>query len=586
MKGNPKMTKIKNIFQSYIIINPSGIVARLITAWLIAAELFLIFTEAPFTSLDFFTGKSFLIFLVLILSVFLALFAVRSEKLLSALMIAAAFSYCLFAAVEYSDFYFLLGCAVVTAGAVHFSKLGVLRFSLSSKALWISVIVLMLLFTLGIGAVCCMKYKNHWTPCYDFGIFAQMFEYMKDTGLPFTTCERDGLLSHFAVHFSPIFYLLLPVYMLFPSPLTLMIGQCLIAASGVIPLVLICRSHKLSELSSLAFSACYLLYPAFAGGCGYYLHENNFLAPLILWLIYFLERDRLIPVFLFGLLTLSVKEDAAVYTAIVSLYFIFARKNYKCSISLFIFSIVYFITVTSCLSSCGDGVMTGRYNNYIYDESGLFAVIKSAIMNPLYAVQQCLTEAKIKYILQMLLPLIFMPFCTKKASRLILFLPFILVNIMTNYVYQYDIYYQYGFGSGAILIYLSVINYADMGRKRGRLLICAALCSGIVFLGSFGSRLNYYDYYSRTQTERETIDTALSLIPEDSSVSCCTFILPNLYYVKELYQLETTEHRTDYYVLDLRIKNEKYSAEDYINDEFEEVFYSEGIVGVFRRIKV
>lgn len=577
------MTKLKKIYQVCFKGSPAATVSRLITAWLAAAELMLIFTEIPFTSLEFFTGKSFCIFLLLILLFFGALCAVRSEKILSVLMIAFAFSYCLFSAAEHSDFYFLTGCAAVTTGTVHFSKLGAPRFSLSSKTLWVSVIALMLLFTLGIGAVCCMKYKNHWTPCYDFGIFAQMFEYMKNTGLPFATCERDGLLSHFAVHFSPILYVLLPFYMLVPSPLTLLIGQCLAAASGVIPLVLICRSHKLSNLSSAVFSACYLLYPAFAGGCGYYLHENNFLAPLVLWLIYFFEKDRLIPVFIFGLLTLSVKEDAAVYTAIVSLYFIFARKNYKCSVSLFIFSIIYFIAVTACLSYCGDGVMTGRYDNYIYDDSGLFAVIKSAVMNPIYAVQQCLTETKIKYILQMLLPLMFMPLHTKKASRLILLLPFILVNIMTNYTYQYDIYYQYGFGSGAILIYLTVINYADMGRKRGKLLLCAALCSCVVFLGTFGSRLNYYGYYRQTAFERETIDAALSLIPENVSVSCCTFILPNLYYVKELYQLETTEHKTDYYILDLRVENEKYSSENYFTDEFETVFYSEGVVGVFRR---
>ncbi len=50
------------------------------------------------------------------------------------------------------------------------------------------------------------------TPTYDFGIFSQMFYYMKETGMPLTTVERDGLLSHFNVHMSPIYYLLLPFY--------------------------------------------------------------------------------------------------------------------------------------------------------------------------------------------------------------------------------------------------------------------------------------------------------------------------------------------------------------------------------------
>ena len=61
------------------------------------------------------------------------------------------------------------------------------------------------------------------TPSYDFGIFSQMFHYMKTSGQPLTTLERDGLLSHFAVHVSPIYYLLLPVYCLFPKPETLQV---------------------------------------------------------------------------------------------------------------------------------------------------------------------------------------------------------------------------------------------------------------------------------------------------------------------------------------------------------------------------
>lgn len=579
---------IKSRYISYFKQDPAGLITRLAASWLFVSELYLIFTPEPFNSLSFFSKNGFGIFLLFLFTGFAALCAVRSEKAINLMMIAAAFSYCIAAVSEYSEIYFILGCSVIIAAVVHFSKISDIKPSLSVKMLWITGILLILIFTLAVGAVCCLKYKNHWTPCYDFGIFAQMFEYMKETGLPLTTCERDGLLSHFAVHFSPIFYLLLPFYILMPSPVTLLVGQCLITASGVIPLILICGNNKLSNLSAAAFSLCYTLYPAFAGGCGYYLHENNFLAPLVLWLIYFFEKDRLVPVFIFGLLTLSVKEDAAVYTAVTALYFIFARKNYKCSVSLFVFSVVYFLVVTWVLSAFGDGVMTGRYDNYIYDDSGLFAVIKATLQNPLYAVQQSLNENKLKYILQMLLPLMFMPLRTKRASRLILLLPFILVNIMTNYVYQYDIYYQYGFGSGAILIYLSAINYADMGADMGterkKTFLCAALCSVLIFLGAFGGRLNYWGYYEQSADQREIIDAALELVPREASVSCCTFLLPNLYYVKELYQMETTEKKTEYYVVDFRIESDRYCAGDFMGEEFKTVFYEEGVVGVFRRV--
>ncbi len=578
------MTNIITGYVSYFKQDPARLMPRLITAWLFVSQIYLIFIPEPFNSLSFFPKNGFAAFLFFLLTAFAALCALRNEKAINLLMIAAAFTYCIAAVSEYSEIYFILGCSVIIAAVVHFSKISDIKFSVSAKTLWLTGILLILLFTAAVGTVCCLKYKNHWTPCYDFGIFAQMFRYMRETGLPMTTCERDGLLSHFAVHFSPIFYLLLPFYMLLPSPLTLLLGQCLVSASGVIPLILICGNHKLSNLSAAIFALCYTLYPAFAGGCGFYLHENNFLAPLIMWLIYFFERDKLVPILVFGFLTLAIKEDAAVYTAIVSLYFIFARKNYRCSVSLLVISITYFMAITYFLSSHGDGVMTGRYDNYIYDESGLFAVIKAALQNPLYAVQQSLNQDKIKYILQMLLPLMFMPLRPKSAERLLLLLPFILVNIMTNYVYQYDIYYQYGFGSGAILIYLSVINYGDMGGERKKSLLCAALCSALVFLGTFGGRLNYLGYYGRSAEERAIIDKAIGLVPEDASVACCTFLLPNMYYIEELYQLESTENEAEYYVVDFRIESDRYSAEDFAGKEFEAVFYEEGIVGVFRKV--
>lgn len=66
-------------------------------------------------------------------------------------------------------------------------------------------------FFLFVSAWTVGRVRSFSTPTYDFGIFSQMFFYLKESGLPMTTVERDGPLSHFAVHVSPIYYLMLPV---------------------------------------------------------------------------------------------------------------------------------------------------------------------------------------------------------------------------------------------------------------------------------------------------------------------------------------------------------------------------------------
>lgn len=556
----------------------------LFTAWIATLTVFLAINDKPFYELEFFEGINIVIFILLVISMCFLLFLINNEKIIALLTVIFSASYCIIGARICYDFYFLAGCCGIVSGIVYYSKLEGIRLKISRLMLWIGAAVLILAFTVIIGVTCCLKYNNFWTPCYDFGIFSQMFYYMKETGLPLVTCERDGLLSHFAVHFSPIYYLLLPFYVIFPTPLTLMIGQCAVTALGIVPLIKICRSHGLSSLASLAFGICYILYPAMAGGCNYYIHENNFLAPLILWLIYFMEKEKTVLSFVFGLSVLLIKEDAAVYVAVIALYFIFANKNYKCSVSLLLFSVIYFLWVTSYLSVFGDGVMTGRYNNYIYDEGGLFTVIKAVVQNPVYAVQQCFAEQKIKYFLQMLVPILFMPFCTKKTPRLILLIPFILINLMTNYRYQYDIMFQYGMGSGAILLYLSVLNFSDMGKKRGKLLLSSVICSAIIFVGTFRGWLMYYESYDSRANERAALEYAAGLIPNDASVVSSTMILPNLSQRREIYELERTKHEAEYYVIDLRYAHEGYSVEDFRTDEYEEVYICEGIVAVFRRI--
>ena len=82
------------------------------------------------------------------------------------------------------------------------------------KVLVTIMTALWLAFVIG-GTVC--RYLLNWSSTFDFGIFSQMYYYMKETFLPLTTCERDGLLSHFAVHMSPAYYLFLPIYWLFPK---------------------------------------------------------------------------------------------------------------------------------------------------------------------------------------------------------------------------------------------------------------------------------------------------------------------------------------------------------------------------------
>ena len=386
------------------------------------------------------------------------------------------------------------------------------------------------------------------TPTFDFGIFAQMFHSMKTTGLPITTVERDGPLSHFAVHVSPIYYLLLPFYALVPIPATLQVLQAVVLASAVIPLWKIGKHHGLSPLPRMLSCFILLFYPAYAGGTSYDIHENAFLTPLILWLLYGMDRRNGWITGLSALLTLMVKEDAAVYVAVIALYLLLRavlrgkkRWDLIAGALLLAGSLLWFGAVTAYLSGSGDGVMTYRYDNFIYDDSSsLMTVIKAVLLCPMKAVFECVDPEKLEFIALTLLPLAGLPLITRRYDRYILLIPYILVNLMSDYQYQHDIFFQYTYGSTACLIYLTVVNLADMKLPWQRMgAVAAALAVGI---GCFSAQilpkalryptycLTYTDYYDSL---REVLDT----VPEGASVAATTFFTTELSRRDVLYDI-------------------------------------------------
>ena len=384
-------------------------------------------------------------------------------------------------------------------------------------------------------------------PTFDFGIFAQMFHSMKTSGLPITTVERDGTLSHFAVHVSPVFYLLLPFYMLVPRPETLQVLQAAVLASAVIPLYLLAGRHGLPPFMRTALCALLLLYPAFSGGASYDIHENAFLTPLILWLFYAIDRKNAPLIALFAALTMMVKEDAPVYIAVIALWLLLSgvlhRRKWALAagILLLVSSTAYFMGVTSYLANSGDGVMTYRYQNFIYDgSSSLVTVIKAVLLSPMKAIFECVDKEKLEFIALTLLPLAGLPLLTRRYERLLLLIPYILVNLMSDYRYQHDIFFQYTYGSTACLFYLVTVNLADLKAKNLRLgVLAVALCVSASF---FGARIlpkaaepmedckTYGPYYDKI---RETLD----IIPDDASVAATTYYTVHLSQRDTLYDI-------------------------------------------------
>ncbi|MBE6757912.1 MAG: DUF2079 domain-containing protein [Ruminococcaceae bacterium] len=498
-----------------------------------------------------------------------------------------------------SRMYLFLALAAFTAVLVYYAEIrGLLSVRWLRPARWSVWTVCAVLFLAMAGALAvlgCLRYRCYIAPNFDFGIFCQMFHNMKETGLPLTTCERNQLMSHFAVHVSPVYYLMLPAYMLFPSPYTLAVGQAVVVASGVFPLLLICRRYGLSAKVSVAMTLAYAAYPALSAGCLYDLHENCFLAPLLLLLFCAYEYKKTFPMVAAALLVLSVKEDAAAAVAIFALYVLFSRRDVKRGLLLFSMAVLWFGVALWLLDTYGEGGMIGRYADYQYGGGGLLSIVKTLAVNPGLFLRRVLSATaekpaeKLWYLLQLALPLAPLLCGTRRLSRFILLLP-VAVNLLSNWPYQYNVTFQYSFGVSAFFLYLCVMNAAEQKpaeRRAGATF--AVLTAVMLYVMVFWPSVTASVQRCKNNAETcRTLDAVLETIPDEASVTCSTFLLPHLADRAVVYEdVYHKEMDADYFVVDLRpgYRNGKHEEllANYRAAGYRDVEVKENVIAVLRK---
>lgn len=559
--------------------------AAFIAAFCIASTVEVLAQEGAFSAISFVSDVNLMRFVMICLIVTLVLWAmsviIKQGALITYTLLAGALSLSLCMAFYMHDLYLSAGVLVVMLiicrWLVTDDKLLLSQLNLSRKATFVYCVALFALSTAILGYFTVMRHYSYSTSNYDFGIFTQMFESMRKTGLPTTTLERNRELSHFAVHFSPIYYLILPGYMIFQSPEYLLVMQAALIAAGLFPLLGICRRLNLSGKVTAAILTVYALMPAMTNTQFYDFHENAFLPVMILCTCYFMVREKTLPMFGFALLTLCVKEDAAIYIIAIALYMIVGRKNYLKGALMLIMSGVYFVAVTSVMSAFGEGIMSGRLDNYYpaNADKSFATVIKTCFTGISYFIAQVFTKDKIIFIIYMLAPILFAPLLSKKISTLLLLVPMVVINLMPSWPYQYDIGFQYAFGPAALIIFAAALSFKEMKPKTRRMALMLSLCVCVVFAAQLTANkcVNYSKSARNGAAVFKATTECINSIPEDASVTATTFFTPWLYRHETVFMAPYTSeenYRTEYVLIDARTnaeeteKIEQYMGNDYV----------------------
>lgn len=549
------MNKLKRISDFLF----SGIFEKFFACWFFAGTGIMLFSKGEIRLDNTDIAKSILIF-----TVFFALLSVLEQKQKGFRYLAIPLAVLPFGCVLLyynSSIYTFSALAVIYALSVHhyITNRTPLNIKFSRKHAFIFAAVCTVFFCGCVTALSVYRYLTYSAPNFDFGIFCNMYYNMRESFRPLVSCERDRILSHFAVHFSPALYVFLPVYFIFPSPVTVAVCQTIAIYSGIIPFLLIMKNRNISPKIMCALSVMYLGNAAFGGGCLYDFHENCLLVPFLMWMFYFYEKKKFPAMLIFALLTLMVKEDAFVYVAVFAVYTIIADKQYIKGTGLLLFAGIYFIGACYYINNFGMGIMSDRFSSMINGNEGLLGMVKTVLFNPQYSVKQIFltkdtSAEKLFYFIQIFAPLAFIPFFTKKKARLILVLP-VLLNLFTSYVYQYNITFQYSFGITTLLLYLSVMNVQDMPEKTRNFtsVTAAGLSAMLFFMIVVPAATADFKMYAANKEMYEEMNEVLETIPDDAPVCASTFLIPHLSEREVLYETYYTNRNDfEYVIFDMR----------------------------------
>jgi uncharacterized membrane protein len=391
--------------------------------------------------------------------------------------------------------------------------------------------VVLIIFIAGIG---CNRYKSFMSAGYDLGVFSQMFENMKRTMQPVTSVERQelGIFSHFGVHFSPILYLLLPIYFVFSSPITIQIIQAVVLGIAVIPLYYLCKQYGMSQKMTIAFCAIYCFFPATSAGTFYDFHENCMLPLMIFCLLLSLEKKHTIGIVMSTAGVLMIKEDAALVVLSIGLFFLLSAKDTKRGGVLVGISLVYFAGAMAIIRSFGDQNFENRFSNLFYDNSkGLTQIAVTIPSNISYMFAQLADQGKVQFVILMLLPLSIALFQNKKYSRYVLLLTFVLINLLPSYEYMHDIAYQYNFSTIALMIYIAMMTVSEWNvEKRNTWALVSVIITFMLFASeSFACFGTVSARYSEGQSIYMQMEKEIRKVPDDVTVAVSSFIMPHMH---------------------------------------------------------
>ncbi|MBN1260349.1 MAG: DUF2079 domain-containing protein, partial [Anaerolineae bacterium] len=170
------------------------------------------------------------------------------------------------------------------------------------------------------------RFAGYNTGMHDLGNMAQSI-WTGTRGRPLELTYKDASLSRLALHVELIYFLIVPLYRLFPSPVTLLMLQALLFVLGAFPLYALAnrRLERPGMARIVAFT--YLVYPAALSSVLFDFHGDTLAVPLLCFALEALDRRAWRGFAIWAGLALLCKFYVAAPVAILGILLLLDRER-------------------------------------------------------------------------------------------------------------------------------------------------------------------------------------------------------------------------------------------------------------------
>jgi uncharacterized membrane protein len=452
-------------------------------------------------------------------------------------------------------------------------------------------------YAAGLASLSILRHRGFETGRFDLGNMVQAV-WSTAHGHPLrVTNLRGEQVSRLAAHFDPILVVFAPLWRIWPDPSLLLTAQAIAVALGALPVFWLARKHLGSPRAALGFSLAYLLYPATQWLTLNEFHPVSLACPFLLFAIWYLDEDRLLPFAAFAVLAALTKEEIPLVVAGLGVWYAISRRRWMTGGAIAALGVAASLVVIKLVIPHFHGAESHFFGRYEAVGGSATGIVDKAVTDPARLLSVAFDHRGTHYLLDLVLPLAALALLAPLV--LIALVPELALNLLSSADTQSSIHYHYTAGEIPVLFAAAIFGAKRLGPYRGAAatVAVAAAILGNFFLGPIpvwrfipGGETLQANAAHLSEHDRVAA-RALELIPRDAAVTATNSLGAHLSERKRIFSFPYLRG-AEWVVLDER----KPSIDDHNSrdegltriqrfrrdDRFRQIFSEDGVL-VFRR---